>query len=86
MSRRRVTHTEKDNDGDILAICCPGARWSPRKLKDAIKDIEKGNHNYFVKKRRNRARVGVVNGPTRKYLRTYGDGTERNNLDELPIC
>jgi hypothetical protein len=97
MAHRKITHTERDEDGDILALCCPGASWSPRKLKDAIKDIEAGRHEYFVQRRRRRGhrvrrglrgtvKIGVVNGPTMKYLRTYGDKRSGNNLDNLPVC
>lgn len=48
MARREVTHSRKGSDGDITALCNPGAPWSPRSKADAIADIESGIHQYFV--------------------------------------
>ena len=33
-----------------------------------------------------RANVGVVNGPSGKYVRTYADGKWNDNLLALPEC
>ena len=87
MSRRQVTRSAKDRDGDILALCKPGEFWSPRAKRGAIDDIESGLHTYFV----DVPRVGpvdihVVQGRNGKYLRTDPDRTSRNNLDDLPDC
>ena len=87
MADRDVTQTRKDRDGDILALCLPGAYWSPRYKADAIKDIETGENRYSVPWRDGtRTAIRVVNGPTGKYLRTDKDSTPKNNLDDLPNC
>lgn len=86
MADRRVTHTRKDKDGDITALCKPGEFWSPRSNADAIRDIEGNAHTYYVQWPEKRTEIRVVNGPTGKYLRTDRDNTTKNNLDDLPDC
>jgi Protein of unknown function (DUF3892) len=87
MADRRVTGTGKDDDGDIVSLCNPRQSWSPRSSRDAIKDIEDERHTYYVlMKSGSKSQIHVVDGPTRKYLRTNWDKTERNNLDDLPDC
>lgn len=88
MADRQVTHSGKDADGDILCLCNHGETWwSPRKKADAIRDIENGDHSYYVLwAGGHRTNIRVVNGPTGKYLRTDRDNTNRNNLDDLPDC
>jgi hypothetical protein len=52
-----------------------------------IADIEGRSHTYYaVGPSGRRADIHVVNGPTKKYLRTDWDSTERNNLDDLLDC
>lgn len=86
MATREVTQTRKDKDGDITALCNPGSSWSPRLRSDAIKDIESGDHKYFVSwSDGKRTEIRVV-ARTGKYLRTDHDSTTRNNLDDLPNC
>lgn len=87
MSRRRVTRSGKDRDGDITSLCNTGELWSPRRKADAIQDIEAGIHSYYVLSQSG-AEVNVLvrqrNG--KKYLTTDPDKTTRNNLDDLPDC
>jgi hypothetical protein len=87
MLKREVTHSGKNPEGDITALCNPDASWSPRFKHDAIQDIERGDYSYFV----DISGVGsvdihVVPSENGKYLRTDPDQTTRNNLDELPDC
>jgi len=87
MADRKVTRSGKDRDGDITALCNPGASWSPRKKWDAIHDIDARIHRYFVPWSDGKeTTIRVVDGPTGKYLRTDRDNTPKNNLDELPDC
>jgi len=86
LADRAVRRTRKDRDGDITALCDPGASWSPRDKWDAINDIETLNHTYHVPWTDGRTEIRVVDGPTGKYLRTDRDSTPRNNLDDLPDC
>ncbi len=86
MASRQVERTGKDSDGDITALC---GGWGRASKQQAIQDIERGTHNYWVQV----AGVGPVNvvvmpGDARrgKYLRTDPDKTTRNNLNDLPNC
>ena len=49
MADRQVTRTGKDFDGDITTLCDSHSPWSPRKKWDAIDDIERRSHRYFVR-------------------------------------
>lgn len=82
MATRQVTRTDKDQDGDITALCNPGQAWSPRPKKRAVRDIELGLHDYWVRVDGKRVDIHVVNG----HLRTDPDETTHNNLDDLPDC
>jgi hypothetical protein len=87
MADRQVTHSRKDKDGDITALCNPGAAWSPRMKRDAIQDIDDRVHSYYVNVTgAGRVDIRAVNGPSGKYLRTDPDKTTQNNLDDLPDC
>lgn len=89
MPIRIVTHSRKNQDGDILALCNPGQDWSPRRKNDAINDIGSRLHDYYVNVQgEGRVRILVVPNPTtgRRHLRTHRDGRRRNNLDSLPNC
>jgi hypothetical protein len=87
MTRRDVTKSGKDSQGDITRLCSPGQYWSPRSKADAIRDIETGTNQYYVPwKHSEPSLIRVVNGPTGKYLRTDRDQTTKNNLDDLPDC
>lgn len=86
MADRAVYKTGKDKDGDITKLCNDGQPWSPRMKDDAIRDIENGTHTYYVPWKSGRTEIHVVNGKNGKYLRTNRDGSDGNNLDELPDC
>lgn len=87
MADRQVTHTGKDDEGDITKLCKPGETWSPRYKAGAISDIESKVHTYYVGTGSNRVNIHVVNDPKKgKYLRTDPDKTSSNNLDDLPDC
>ncbi len=71
MANRKVTHTTKDEDGNITALHNPEEDWSPRDKVDAIRDIEEKIHTYYVHwPGGGRADIRVVDGPTGKHLRT----------------
>lgn len=87
MADRKVTQTGKNEEGDITALCDPGASWSPRAKADAIADIRDGTHRYYVDGvDGEEVDIVVVDDPDGPYLRTSPDGTPANNLDELPDC
>lgn len=86
MANRKVTRTDKDEDGDILALCNSGKRWSPRKKHRAIRDIERDRHSYYVQENGRRVGIHVVEEWDGKHLRTDPDATTSNNLDDLPDC
>ncbi|NQV18664.1 MAG: DUF3892 domain-containing protein [Armatimonadetes bacterium] len=87
MTERKVTHTQKDNDGDIIALCNPDETWSPILKADAIRDIESQSSRYYVQVGYNKVYIHVVSDQIKgKYLRTDPDCTDSNNLDDLPDC
>ena len=86
MADRRVRQTQKDSDGDIVALCNQGEPWSPCPKAAVIQEIEDGIHTYHVDEAGDRSVIQVVDGPSGKYLRTAGDSESANNLDNLPDC
>ena len=87
MASRQVFATKKNVEGDITALCNSNEFWSPRYKKDAISDIETGEHSYYVLISGIKVNIRVVNDHIKgKYLRTDPDQTNRNNLDMLPDC
>ena len=85
MAERIVTHTAKDQDGDILALGNPEEDWLQRRTEWAISDILADRHTYVVlDPDESKTSIKVVFGPAGPYLRTYGDPTKGNNLDFLP--
>lgn len=84
MEAREVTHVVRNEDGTIDAIGNPGENWSPRKKEDAIRDIEKNLHSYYVKQGPGMVEIDVIY-PAGKYLRTEPDDPSvRDNLENLP--
>lgn len=87
MSARRVTHTRKNSDGSIAALCNPEEWWSPRSRTEAVSDIEQHQHRYYVLwPGHGESEIYVANGPTAKNLHTDIDTTPHNNLNDLPSC
>ena len=86
MAERAVTATGKNEDGDITALSSSSRTWSRVSKQDAIGHIQAGAHTYFVPWTTGRTEIRVVQGPSGLYLRTDRDGTERNNLRDLPNC
>lgn len=83
MADRRVTNSGKDQDGDITALCNPNESWRRRSKADAVDDIKKRLHRYYVKSGSVETDIHVVDG---KHLRTDPDKTNKNNLNDLPDC
>lgn len=62
-----------------------GASWKWTRGQ-VITSIEAKTNTFFTLNDGRRADVGVVNGPTGKYVRTHRDGQWTNNLLALPEC
>jgi hypothetical protein len=84
MADRPVTHSRKDQYGNIAALGNPNGAWSVRSSSLIISDIQSGTHTYYVPWQSGRTDISVVRGPYGQYLRTDRDNTSRNNLDDLP--
>lgn len=84
MATRAVTHTRKDQHGNITGLGNPGQIWSVRAASDAVTDIRSGAHSYYVPWTTGSTWIEVVQGPYGAYLRTDRDNTTKNNLDDLP--
>ncbi len=62
-----------------------GVRW--KKTEDAaIRDIENGVYDYFVRQGVYEAKVIVAERLGKKYLNTVADGVSPDNLLSLPEC
>jgi hypothetical protein len=87
MADALVTCITKQNRADpyegITHLGCPQWRWTREQV---ITSIEGKTNTFFTMVDGKRADIGVVNGPTGKYLRTYADGVWNDNLLALPEC
>jgi len=72
----------KDPNGNITALCNVGQSWSPRPIKDVLRDINSGMKSYYVQEQPRRSYVRAVSGA----LQTTADATDKNHLAGLPIC
>ena len=79
-----MSHTLKNSDGDITALCNPDESSSPRSVSEVIADIESGTHRYVVLSDEGDTRVQVIDGPHGKYLRTHPNQKVFNNLESSP--
>lgn len=87
MAERFVTHSGKDEDGDITSLGNPAESWSPRNKADVIDDIETGRHAYYTGTQDlKRANIIVIAGALGKYLFTDQDGPALRHLSNLPDC
>lgn len=62
-----------------------GGGWKQTR-QQVIAAIEAKTDTYFTLVNGNRGNIGVVNGASGKYLRTYADGKWNDNLLSLPEC
>lgn len=53
---------------------------------EVIASIEAKTNTFYTMVQGNRGNIGVVDGPTGKYVRTYADGKWNDNLLSLPEC
>ena len=60
-----------------------GWRWTRQQVIDSIRA---GTNTFFTLVQGNRGNIGIVDGPTGPYLRTYADGQWNDNLLSLPEC
>lgn len=58
-------------------------RWTRSQV---IQSIEAKTNTFYTKVGGYRAEIGVVNGASGKYVRTYADGKWNDNLLALPEC
>ncbi len=77
---RRVRSVKRDKRGNIVALCNPGAAWSPRRKAEVIRDILDNKTSYYVQEHERRSYVRVLEGET---LRTTRDTTSENSLENL---
>lgn len=92
-SRHEVRCIRKSNRQDpherithIGGVNADGTRWTLTQI-DAIKGIEDGKWEFFVRK--DGKEVDVIVATSRyghKYLKTKADGEQPNNLLSLPEC
>lgn len=81
MAERRITHSRKDDDGDILGV---KGVWGTASTADVVSHIENSTHVYYVRETDTSTRVHVVTEGRKKHIRTNADSRSKNNLDNLP--
>ena len=87
MTLEKITRTEKDQHGDITALCGGDSKWGKVPKGLAIENIENGYTRYYVEDANGiRANVEVYTLSGVKHLRTDPDSSCLNNLDNLPDC
>ena len=77
---RRVRTTQKDCEGNIVALCNSGQEWSPRRTRDVLRDIRCGQKSYYVQTEQGRRYVRAVSGR----LQTTADDADESLLSRLP--
>jgi hypothetical protein len=77
-----VTKTAPNHEA-IAGVGGNGWWWS---VEDVIRSIEAGTNTFYTSVGNKRADVGVVDGPTKKYIRTHADGQYNDNLLALSAC
>lgn len=87
MADARVTCIRKQPHSNpyegITHLGGPGWTWTKEQV---ISSIEEKTNTFFTLVNGKRADIGVVNGPSGKYLRTYADRVWNDNLLALPEC
>lgn len=87
MADRQVTCINKQprdsRHESITHLGGSGWKWTSAHV---IASIEAKTNSFYTLVNGKRANVGVVNGSSGKYLRTYADGTWNDNLLALPEC
>jgi Protein of unknown function (DUF3892) len=87
MTDRRVTHVDRNDQGDIVGVCwsaVDGLKYTPR--ADVVSDIERAAHQYYVAEQAPPVWVLVRIRNGMKYITTEADAISQNNLDNLPAC
>ncbi len=84
MTDRPVTGVRTDPLGNIVALCNPAERWSPRTTTQIIRDIESELHRYYVPCARGSVSVRVVpEGRGKRLWAATGDAA-CSDLHDLP--
>ncbi len=81
MTKYYITHTRKDDEGDIIKVKTTHSEFTTGKV---IEIIEGERDSFFVEDGTDEIPVNVIQGENKKYIRTVKDGKETNNLDNLP--
>lgn len=77
-----VTKGSNDHEA-IVGVGGSGWWWT---VEQVIASIESKSNTFYTFVGGKRSEVGVVNGSTKRYIRTHADGRYNNNLLELPAC
>ena len=79
-----ITKPARDSKHDAIThLGGSGWKWTKAQV---IASIEAKANTFHTLVNGNRGDIGVVNGTTGKYLRTYADGQWNDNLLSLPEC
>ncbi len=85
MADYRVTCVTRTGNTHEHITHLGGPCWRLR-LSDIIVSIDSKTNTFYTVVDGKRADVGVVDGSSGRYVRTYADGLWNNNLLALPAC
>ena len=79
-----INKTPRNNPHEgITHLGGSGWRWTRQQVIDSIRNK---SNTFYTQVNGKRADIGIVDGPSGPYLRTYADGTWNDNLLALPEC
>jgi hypothetical protein len=78
---RRIKATQKDVNGNVIALCNPGESWSPLSKDSVLRDIKSAKRSYYVQELPQKMYLRAAPGNT---LQTTLDKASKNNLNNLP--
>ncbi len=78
---RRIKATQKDVNGNVIALCNPGESWSPVSKDAVLSDIRCARRSYYVQELPQKVYIRATRDNT---LQTTADKGSKNNLDNLP--
>lgn len=84
MTDRRVTMVQRNEDGEIAALCNPDEEWSPVNRDTVIRHLKTGLFDYYTAEADYITYVRVVEEGDAPDLQTTPDPNSSNNLENLP--
>ena len=82
--RRRVTAVQRDDEGNLVALCNPEEPWSPVYAETVVRHLSIGLFEYYVSEAGYLSYVKVDEVADEETLFTIKDPDSSNSLENLP--